>query len=178
VRVIFSKERIEDEIQRLAGEISRDYGGSILHVIVVLKGAFIFAADLVRRISVPLTIDFVEIASYLGTDSTGKAIVTKDLALDIQGHHVLIVEDIVDEGRCLSYLLDDLRRRRPASLKVCTLIDNRRRRSISIEPEYVGIRCVCGFLVGYGLDMDQRYRELPELYELDPVEGAHESASS
>jgi hypoxanthine phosphoribosyltransferase len=178
LRVIFSRERIEQEVERLAGEISTDYDGHPLHVIVVLKGAFIFAADLVRRITSPLIIDFVEIASYIGTDSTGRVTVARDIALDIRGHHVLVVEDIVDEGRCLSFLLENLRGKMPASLKVCTLIDNRRRRSVSIEPEYVGIRCVCGFLVGYGLDMDQRYRELPELYELDPVEGAHEAASS
>jgi hypoxanthine phosphoribosyltransferase len=166
LRKKYSRKRIDQEVQRLANEISTDYEGRELLVIVILKGAFVFAADLIRKIRVPMEVDFVEIASYCGTDSTGKAIVSKDVTIPVTGKHVLIVEDIVDEGRCLSFLLEELRRKKPESMKVCAMIDNRRRRSVVLEPDYVGIHCVCGFLVGYGLDMNQRYRELPALYEI------------
>jgi hypoxanthine phosphoribosyltransferase len=166
LRMKYSTERIDREVQRLAGEISADYVGRELLVIVILKGAFVFAADLIRKISVPMEVDFIEIASYCGTDSTGRTIVTKDVTIPVTKKHVLIVEDIIDEGRCLSFLLETLRRKAPASLKVCTLIDNRRRRSVNLEPDFVGIRCDSGFLVGYGLDMNQKYREFPALYEI------------
>lgn len=166
LRMLFPPERIGLEVARLAGEISRDYAGKELHALIVLKGAFIFAADLVRRLTVPVAMDFIEISSYCGMTSTGSAIVTRDAAVGIGGRHVLVIEDIIDEGRSISFLLDRLRLNSPASLAVCTLIDNRRRRTFAIEPDYAGIRCTCGFLVGYGLDMDQRFRELPALYEV------------
>jgi len=165
-REIYSEERIEREVRRLAREISADYQGREILVLVILKGAFIFAADLLRKLTVPVSVDFLEISSYCGMDSTGKAKMVKDVSQSIEGRDVLIVEDIIDQGLCLSVLLEDLRRRNPASLKVCTLIDNRKRRFHPLEPDYVGIRDICGFLVGYGLDMDQRYRELPALYEV------------
>ena len=169
LREIFSAERISLEIHRLAREISADYAGRELQVIVVLKGAFIFAADLVRLLTVPVIVDFIEIASYSGMNTTGRVTVTKDLTLPVEGRNVLVVEDIVDEGLSLSFLLEIIRSRNPETVKVCTLIDNKRRRSVPLQPDYAGIRGVCGFLVGYGLDIDQRYRELPALYELtDP----------
>jgi hypoxanthine phosphoribosyltransferase len=171
LRKKYSIEQIDREVQRLADEISTDYVGRELLVIVILKGAFVFAADLIRKIRVPMEVDFIEIASYCGTDSTGITTVTKDVTIPVTGKHVLIIEDIVDEGRCLSFLLEALRRKCPASLKVCTMIDNRRRRTVPLEPDYAGIRGVCGFLVGYGLDMDQKYRELPALYEIVPLDG-------
>ncbi|NMC73107.1 MAG: hypoxanthine phosphoribosyltransferase [Geobacteraceae bacterium] len=170
LRELYSRERLSREVQRLGGEISGDFAGKELLVLVILKGAFVFAADLVRCISVPMEIEFIEISSYCGTDSSGRATVIKDVAIPIAGKNVLIVEDIVDEGRCLSSLLDILRPRGPATLKVCAMVDNRRRRTIPLEPDYVGIRCSCGFLVGYGLDLDQKYRELPALYELIPCD--------
>lgn len=166
LREIYSAERIDREVKRLAGEISADYKDRDLVVLVILKGAFIFAADLIRKLTVPVTVDFLEISSYCGMDSTGKARMVKDTVLSLQGKDVLIVEDIIDQGLCLSLLFEDLRQRGPASLKICTLIDNRKRRARPVEPDYAGIRDVCGFLVGYGLDMDQRYRELPALYEV------------
>lgn len=162
----FSREWIANAVSRLAGEISADYAGRELLVVVVLKGAFIFAADLVRNLTVPVMVDFVEVASYSGMHSTGTATITRELTLPVQGRHVLVVEDIVDEGLSLSFLLDELQRRNPESVRVCALVDNRRRRSIPVDPDYAGIRCSCGFLVGYGLDMDQRYRELPALFEV------------
>ena len=166
LREIYSAARISREVHRLAREISADYAGRELLAIVVLKGAFIFAADLLRLLTVPVTLDFIELASYSGMNSTGRVTVTKDLTLSVQGRNVLVVEDIVDEGLSLSFLMEIIRSRNPETMKVCTLIDNRRRRSVPIEPDYAGIRGICGFLVGYGLDMDQRYRELPALYEI------------
>jgi hypoxanthine phosphoribosyltransferase len=166
LREIYSEERIKREVQRLAREISADYKGKELFALVILKGAFIFAADLLRKVTVPTVMDFLEISSYCGMNSTGNVNLVKDVGCSIQGKDVLIVEDIIDQGLCLSRLVEDLRQRNPASLKICTLIDNRKRRAFPVEPDYVGIRDVCGFLVGYGLDMDQRYRELPALYEV------------
>ncbi len=166
MREIYSSERIEREVARLARDISSDYEGRELLVIVVLKGAFVFAADLVRHLTVPLEVDFIQLSSYCGTDSTGRTTITRDVAVSVAGRHVLVVEDIIDEGRCLSFLLDCLRQRNPASLKVCTMIDNHRRRAVNLAPDYAGISGECGFLVGYGLDMDQKYRQLPSLYEV------------
>lgn len=171
LREIYSAERIDREVRRLAREISVDYEEKDLLVLVILKGAFIFAADLLRKISIPAPVYFLEISSYCGMDSSGTVTVVKDIDQSIEGKDVLIVEDIIDQGLCLSRLLDDLRRRDPASLKVCTLIDNRKRRAYHVEPDYAGIRDVCGFLVGYGLDMDQRYRGLPALYEVVSSDG-------
>ena len=168
LREIYSKERIDREVQRLAREISADYEGKVPLVLVILKGAFIFAADLIRKFTVPVTVDFLEISSYCGMDSTGKAKVVQDTGCSVQGRDVLIVEDIIDQGICLSALVRVLQQRNPASLKICTLFDNRKRRTQLIEPDYAGIRDVCGFLVGYGLDLDQRYRELPSVYEVIP----------
>jgi hypoxanthine phosphoribosyltransferase len=168
LREIYSKERIEREVQRLAREISADYEGKVPLVLVILKGAFIFAADLLRKFTIPATVEFLEISSYCGMDSTGKTKMVQDTGYSVQGRDVLIIEDIIDQGICLAALLQDLKQRNPASLKVCTLIDNRKRRTHPIEPDYAGIREVCGFLVGYGLDLDQRYRELPSVYEVVP----------
>lgn len=171
MRLIYSEERIDREVRRLAREISADYQEKDLVLLVILKGAFVFAADLLRKISIPAPVYFLEISSYCGRDSTGTVTVVKDIGQSIEGKDVLIIEDIIDQGLCLSRLLHDLRRRNPASLKVCTLIDNRRRRVHPVEPDYAGIRDVCGFLVGYGLDMDQRYRGLPALYEVVSSDG-------
>ena len=166
LRETYSAERIAREVTRLAREISADYAGRELLVIAVLKGAFIFVSDLVRQLEVPVEVDFIEISSYTGMKSTGSHTLVRDLTIPVAGRHVLIVEDIVDEGLSLSFLLEKIRGRNPETLKVCALIDNRRRRSSPVEPDYAGIRCSCGYLVGYGLDMDQRCRELPALYEV------------
>ncbi|HOP40435.1 MAG TPA: hypoxanthine phosphoribosyltransferase [Geobacteraceae bacterium] len=171
LRELYSEERIGREVRRLAREISADYQGRNLLLLVILKGAFIFAADLIRNLTIPVVVEFLEVSSYRGMDTTGTVATIKDLGQSIEGKDVLIVEDIIDRGVCLSHLLDDLRRENPASLKICTLIDNRKRRVFPVEPDYAGIRDICGFLVGYGLDMDQYYRGLPALYEVVSAEG-------
>jgi hypoxanthine phosphoribosyltransferase len=173
LRELYSSKRIESEIARLAKEISADYAGETLVVVVVLNGAVFFAADLVRALRVPVEMDFVKLKSYEGTQTTGNVLVKKDLESSVAGRHVLVVEDIVDTGLTLTFLLDLLRQRGAKSLKVCTLIDKNERRQVVMNPEYVGISCPGGFLVGYGLDLDERMRELSAIYEIieNPIGG-------
>jgi len=166
LRLLYSPGRIAAEIERLAGQITADYAGEELVMVVVLNGAFIFAADLVRLVRVPLLVDFVKLSSYSGTDTTGRVVITKDVAGTLAGKSVLVVEDIVDTGLTLAFLLENLQQRGVKSLRVCTLINKTERRLIGITPDYVGIECDGGFLVGYGLDLDERYRELAAIYEI------------
>lgn len=166
LRLAFPEKRIASEVIRLADEISVDYAGEELHLIVVLKGAFMFAADLARHIRLPLAVDFVRLASYSGTESTGTVTITQDIESAITGKHVLVVEDIVDTGLTLSFLLENLRCKGPKSLKVCTLLDKRAQRRLYLTVHYAGITCNDGFLVGYGLDLDEQCRELPDIYEV------------
>ncbi len=166
LRLLYPVERISAEVKRLAEAISTDFEGETLLLIVVLKGALIFAADLARQIRCPLVIDYVKLSSYKGTESTGTITITKDCDSVISGRNVLVVEDIVDTGLTLSFLLARLRAEQPRSLKVCTLIDKKRHRATEIIPDYTGIVSDSGFLVGYGLDLDEQYRQLPAIYEL------------
>jgi hypoxanthine phosphoribosyltransferase len=165
LKTLFSKERIASEVKRLGEEISRDYLGREILLVGVLNGSFMFFADLARTISVPLVIDFVRLASY-GSDTRSSGIVEmrKDLELPVSGRHVLVVEDIVDSGFTLESLYHRLLLREPASLKICTLIDKRKHREVEIEADYVGLTLDDGFIVGYGLDFDERYRNLPDIY--------------
>lgn len=165
--LLYSEERIAAAVEKLAQQISAAYAGQELLLVVVLKGAFIFAADLVRRLELPLAVDFVQLTSYRGMESTGRVVINKDVEADVTGRHVLVVEDIVDTGLTLAFLLETLRSRGPKSLRVCTLIDKRSRRSAEVAADFVGIGCEDGFLVGYGLDLDERSRELPAIYEVD-----------
>ncbi|GFO57701.1 hypoxanthine phosphoribosyltransferase [Geomonas silvestris] len=166
LKEVYSKDRIAAEIERLGQEISAAYAGERLLVVVVLNGAVFFAADLVRALRVPVEMDFVKLSSYAGTETTGTVRVKKDLEQSVAGRHVLVVEDIVDTGLTLTYLLDLLKERGAKSLKVCTLIDKNERRLAEITPDFVGIDCPGGFLVGYGLDLDERMRELSAIYEI------------
>jgi hypoxanthine phosphoribosyltransferase len=150
----------------VATEISRDYAEQELLLVVVLKGAFIFAADLARSLRLPIEIDFVKLSSYSGMESTGRAGITQDVETAIAGKNVLVVEDIVDTGITLDFLLRHLAGRGPKSLKVCALIDKRERRLIGVTVDYAGIVCTKGFVVGYGLDIDERCRELEAIYEV------------
>ena len=163
----YPAERIRAEVERLAREISRDYDGETLVVVTVLKGAFFFAADLVRYLTIPVELDFVRLASYAGTSTTGQVRLVKELEISVAGRHVLVVEDILDTGLTLACLLEHLRGRAPRSLRVCTLLDKRERRRVDCPVDYVGISCGGGFLVGYGLDLDERFRELPAVYEVE-----------
>lgn len=165
-KLVFSTERIDAATGRLADEINSDYQGRDLLLVVVLNGAFIFAADLVRKLSIPLTVSFIRLSSYAGTESTGRVSLAGDLDMEVAGRDVLVVEDIIDTGLSLGFLLDALRSRNPASLKVCALVDKRSRRKLPLDADYAGLVCEDGFLIGYGLDLDGRFRELPAIYEL------------
>ncbi|UFS70599.1 hypoxanthine phosphoribosyltransferase [Geomonas sp. RF6] len=173
LKVRFSKEEIEREVARLAREINEAYAGEELLAVVVLNGAFIFAADLLRAVQVPLQVDFVKLSSYVGTSTSGQVLVKKDLECSVEGRHVLVVEDIVDTGITLSFLLEMLRSRGAKSVRICTLVNKKAHRERPIVPEYVGMECGSGFLVGYGLDLDERMRELSAIYEVTdtPLKG-------
>jgi hypoxanthine phosphoribosyltransferase len=164
---VLSRAEIAQKIKTLALRISQDYAEKELVVIGILKGAFIFLADLVRELTIPVEIDFVRLASYgSDTSSSGHIQITKEIELDISGRHVLVVEDIVDSGLTIACLLDYLKPLRPKSVRVCTLIDKTQRREVKIPTHYVGHVVEHGFLVGYGLDFDEKYRALPEIYHL------------
>ncbi len=165
LKPLYSAETIAKTVSRLATEINRDYRGEDLLLVGILKGSFLFIADLCRQIEVPAAIDFMRLASYGSeTQSSGIIELRKDLEISIRDRHVLIVEDIIDSGLTLQSLLHRLRERQPASLKVCALIDKRARREVDIEADYVGLTMDDGFIVGYGLDYDERYRNLPGIY--------------
>ncbi len=167
--VLIDAERLQERIDQLGAEISADYAGRDLLLVGVLKGAVFFMADLMRRIAVPCEIDFMAISSYgASTDSSGVVRILKDLDINIEGRHVLIVEDIIDSGLTLSYLLRTLEAREPASLEVCALMTKPERRQIDVDVRYVGFEIPNRFVIGYGLDFAERYRNLPYVGVLNP----------
>ena len=163
--ILFSQDAINQRITELAADISRDYAGKELVVVGVLKGAFIFMADLVRRLQTPCVIDFARVASYgSGSTSSGQIVITKDIEIQIKGRDVIIVEDIVDTGLTLSHLVRVFKEREPHSLKVCAFMDKRLRRKVAFEADYVGFTIDDGFVVGYGLYFNERARYFPDVY--------------
>ena len=167
-KILFPRAAIQKRVQELGGQISGDYAGRELVVIGILKGAFIFMADLIREISIPCKIDFVGVASYgASSEGSGKVVMTKDIETSIKGRDILIVEDIVDTGLTLQYLVDWLKERNPNSLKICVFLDKRKRRKVSFEADYVGFTIDDGFVVGYGLDFNEQYRFFPDVYVID-----------
>ncbi|MBA4421971.1 MAG: hypoxanthine phosphoribosyltransferase [Syntrophus sp. (in: bacteria)] len=168
--ILFPKEVISRRVGELAGRISRDYDGRELLLVGILKGAFIFMADLIRGINVPCRVDFVRLASYgCSSQSSGKVRITKDLETPIAGRDVLIVEDIIDTGLTLSYLVKVLREREPASLRVCAFLDKKERRQVPFDADYVGFTIPDGFVVGYGLDFNENFRFLPDVCVLHDI---------
>jgi hypoxanthine phosphoribosyltransferase len=167
-RLLFSQQEITSAVDRLAAEISRDYQGKTPVLVGVLKGVFIFMADLVRRLDLPLEIEFVRLSSYGSSRQTsGEVRMVQDLSCSLKGRDVLVVEDIIDSGLTLAFLLEYLNNQDPESLKLCTLLDKPSRRKIQIKIDYLGLTVPDGFLVGYGLDCDQRYRNLPDIWVLE-----------
>ena len=163
--VLYSRAEIQKKVKEIASRISHDYAGRELIIIGILKGAFIFMADLIRELSIPCMIDFVRAASYgAGQETSGKVVMTKDIETSIKGKDILIVEDIVDTGLTLAYLVGWLKERNPRSLKVCAFLDKRKRRKVDFEADYVGFTMDDGFVVGYGLDFNEQSRYLPEVY--------------
>ncbi|MBR6151407.1 MAG: hypoxanthine phosphoribosyltransferase [Lachnospiraceae bacterium] len=162
VRVLISEDEVNSRIRAMAEEITRDYAGKQIHMICVLKGGSFFMCELAKRITTQVSIDFMSVSSYgSDTKSSGVVKIVKDLDESIQGKDVLVVEDIVDSGRTLSYLMEMLRDRGPASLRLCTLLDKPDRRVVDVDVNYTGFQIPDAYVVGYGLDYDQRYRNLP-----------------
>lgn len=166
-KLLFTGEQIADRVRALAQQINQDYQGKNPIIIGVLKGVFMFLADLTRLISIPFKIDFVRIVSYGSKDySTGDIKLIKDVELPLKDEHVLIVEDIVDMGYSLRFLLDHIAAKGPKSLKLCAFVDKIERRKVKIPIDYIGFTVKKGFLIGYGLDFNETFRCLPEIYEL------------
>lgn len=162
VEVLLTEAEVDARIQAIGEQISRDYQGKQVHLICVLKGGSFFLCELAKRISVPVSLDFMSVSSYgSDTKSSGVVRIVKDLDDSIKGKDVLVVEDIVDSGRTLSYLLEMLQDRGPESLRLCTLLDKPERRVMDVKVDYTGFQIPDEFVVGYGLDYDQRYRNLP-----------------
>ncbi|HEV8103878.1 MAG TPA: hypoxanthine phosphoribosyltransferase [Gaiellaceae bacterium] len=167
--VLIDEERLQTRIRELGRELSADYKGRELLLVGVLKGAVFFMADLMRSISVPCEIDFMAISSYgASTDSSGVVRILKDLDINIENRHVLVVEDIIDSGLTLSYLLRNLESREPATLEICALLTKPSRREIDVPVKYVGFEIPNKFVIGYGLDFAERYRNLPYVGVLHP----------
>ena len=162
IRVLLPEEEVDARIQAIGDQISRDYAGKQVHLICVLKGGSFFMCELAKRITVPVSLDFMAVSSYGGgTESRGVVKIVKDLDEPIKDRDVLVVEDIVDSGRTLKYLLEMLGARGPKSLHLCTLLDKPDRRVVDVDVDYTGFQIPDEFVVGYGLDYDQRYRNLP-----------------
>jgi hypoxanthine phosphoribosyltransferase len=162
IRVLVSEEEVDKRIKEIGEQISKDYAGQEVHVICVLKGGVFFMCELAKRITVPLSMDFMSVSSY-GNEkqSSGVVKIVKDLDEALEGQNVIIVEDIIDSGRTLSYLVEILKKRNPKSLKICTLLDKPERRVTDVKVDYVGFNIPDEFVVGYGLDYAQKYRNLP-----------------
>ncbi len=164
---LISTERLNACLDELASRINRDYEGQNVILIGILKGAFIFMADLARRLTLPVKMDFVRLASYGDDDKTcGNVRITKDVELSLRGSHVIVVEDIVDTGITLKWFLDHLRSYCPESVRVCALIDKKERRQVELSLDYVGMAIDAGFIVGYGLDFSENHRHLPMICEV------------
>lgn len=166
LKTIISKGEISRKVGELGARISADYRGKDLVLVCNLKGAFIFLADLCRSIDIPVAVDFIAMTSYKGTQTTGSVRIVKDLKMNIGGKHVLLVEDIVDTGYTLQYIMQYLELHKPLSVKVCALLDKKCMRKVDVPLDYIGFEIRDRFVVGYGLDYDEKYREVEFIAEL------------
>jgi hypoxanthine phosphoribosyltransferase len=171
-RPIVTQEDMRTRIRELGRQITEDYEGKDLVMVGILKGAYAFFADLARAIRLPLHIDFLVVRSYSGRAPSGKVKMVTDLTEDIAGRHVLLVEDIVDSGLTVQYLSKTLSKRKPKSIRVCTLLSKPARRNVDVKIDYIGFEIPNKYVVGYGLDYQQKYRNLPYLAVLDTVDDA------
>jgi hypoxanthine phosphoribosyltransferase len=168
--VLYTEQQVSERVYELAKQIERDYRGKNPLLVSILKGSFIFMADLVRNLDMDCTVDFMIVSSYGNkSKSTGAVKIIKDLDIDIEGKHILIVEDILDSGLTLSYIKRILDAKKPASVRICTLLDKPDRRTANISADYVGFTIPDVFIVGYGLDYAEKYRNLPSIGVLDPL---------
>lgn len=169
LHLLLTAQEIGSIVKKLAGQISQDYAGRELILVCVLRGAFIFLSDLIRHLQIPVRVDFVRLASYgAGTKTSGLVEITKDIETPIEEKEVLIIEDIVDSGRTLQFLKERLELSHPRSVKICTLLDKKARREVKIEADYVGKEIENVFVVGYGIDFNELYRNLPGIYYVTP----------
>jgi hypoxanthine phosphoribosyltransferase len=170
VKTLIDEQTLRNRVAELGGEVSTDYGGRDLLLVGVLKGAVFFMADLMRHLTIPCEVDFMAISSYgASTDSSGVVRILKDLDINIEGRHVLVVEDIIDSGLTLSYLMRTLEARSPETLEICALLTKPARREIDVRVRYTGFEIPNEFVIGYGLDYAERYRNLPYVGVLDPA---------
>ena len=170
VKVLISEEEVSKRIAEIGREISEAYAGKEIHLICVLKGGVFFMCDLAKTITIPVSMDFMSVSSYGdGTSSSGIIKIVKALDESLEGKHVMVVEDIIDSGRTLSYLLEILEKRKPASMGLCTLLDKPERRVRDVQVDYVGFEVPDEFVVGYGLDYAQKYRNLPYIGVVEGV---------
>ncbi len=168
-KVLVTKEEIDTRVQQLADQINKDYAGKEVTLVVTLRGAVVFFADLFRRLTGNVDCDFIAVSSYgAGTTSSGEVKLVKDLSSPVKGRHLIIVEDIIDTGVTLVYLKKLLEAREPASVKLCALLDKPSRRKVDLKGDYVGFEIPNEYVVGFGLDYDQKYRNLPEVCVLAP----------
>ncbi len=165
--VLFSEEIIQEKVEELGKQISNDLQDNNPIVIGVLKGANVFLSDLIRNIDIPIIVDFIAVSSYgLSTESSGVVKINKDLDFSIEGKDIVIVEDIIDTGLTLKYLLENLRSRNPKSIRICSLLDKPERRKVDIKVDYIGFKIPDEFIVGYGIDYAEKYRNLPFIASL------------
>lgn len=169
-KILLSEQQIQARIQELGEVLTKEYADKNPVIVGVLKGVVVFYADMIRHIQVPCQLDFMWISSYAGADSTGKMLVRQDVTADIEGRHVLILEDIFDTGNSLEFTVNHLKKQNPASIKICTLLDKpeRRRPGVTVQADYVGFTIPNAFVVGYGLDYNEKYRNLPYVGILKP----------
>lgn len=168
-RVLYSEEDLQRMVDRLGKEITEVYNGEDLYLVTLLKGAVVFFTDVIRKIDLPLEMDFMAVSSYQnGTESSGEVKIIKDLSEPIRGKNVLIIEDILDSGRTLSYIMSVLEQRGPKSIRICTLFDKPERRVAPVHADFVGTQVPDEFIVGYGLDYAEKYRNLPYIAVLKP----------
>jgi hypoxanthine phosphoribosyltransferase len=165
-KVVFTKDQIQQRVKELGALISKDYQNEEVVLVCNLKGAFIFLADLCRNIDAPIAVDFIATTSYKGTATTGEVRIIKDLKMDIRGKNILIVEDIIDTGYTLEYIINYLKLHKPSEVKVVTLLDKRCKRLVDVPIKYIGFEVKDKFLIGYGLDYDEKYREMDYIAEL------------
>lgn len=162
ISVLIEEEKVQSRVNEIARQISRDYKDEEVHLICILKGSLFFTADLAKRIESPVTVDFISVSSYGdGTESSGRIKIIKDLDDNIAGKNVIVVEDIIDSGRTLSFLMEMLKVRGPKSLKLCTFLNKPERRVVDVAVDYIGFDIPDKFVVGYGMDYAQKYRALP-----------------
>ena len=170
ISVLIAQEELERRIHELADQISKDYAGESVHLLCILKGSIFFTCELAKALTIPATFDFMSVSSYGdGTKSSGIVRISKDTDESLEGKNVLVIEDIVDSGRTLSYLLELLEKRKPKSLKLCAMLDKPSRRVTDIAADYTGFEIEDKFVVGYGLDYAQKYRNLPYIGVIDEL---------